>query len=447
MNLVAKRFHDPRITASGEDVPGQLTESLRGVLMDRVHEHYLKAVSRFPMKDLQTRHHRGLLKAGFCFGPFDPVSNIIVNTVWYDTAFLPSKEFGVDVICTLRHVESRSVNGLIAFVRSCSPAISEHKAMVYLLKSNLDACKAVRMAKSGECDVADCDDNGYKAAAKAASHPNPEAYCEFVMQSLASVRSTVRSLLRASHMLSPGEILRLSALLSFSSAEALEPTIQLTKDALKRITNYNEDFLTQQSFVHGKVEVALRSYEQYKGCHYDLGVICGVNDCVGKETGIFDTKFQYTHANFWASQDKGTATLFFSEFSNDEDSNYEPICYPVSGLSTQEVRCCYCEYQGVRIVHPIEKCWERASGFERIACGEHNFTNAEIVSRAKLIDNQVMGIFVKDYIYLDPTHDAKLIQAVNRAESVMNLDLDAEMRRIKSVAAAGHYPQEASFLI
>ena len=200
-----------------------------------------------------------------------------------------------------------------------------------------------------------------------------------------------------------------------------------------------------------------------------------MNDCVGKETGIFDTKFQYTHANFWASQDKGTATLFFSEFSNDEDSNYEPICYPVSGLSTQgiifylriaciyknsyvyviscciffssEVRCCYCEYQGVRIVHPVEKCWEGASGFERIACGEHNFTNAEIVSRAKLIDNQVMGIFVKDYIYLDPTHDAKLIQAVNRAESVMNLDLDAEMRRIKSVAAAGHYPQEASFLI
>ena len=31
-------------------------------------------------------------------------------------------------------------------------------------------------------DVADSDDNGYKAAAKAASHPNPEAYCEFVMQ-------------------------------------------------------------------------------------------------------------------------------------------------------------------------------------------------------------------------------------------------------------------------
>lgn len=59
-----------------------------------------------------------------------------------------------------------------------------------------------------------------------------------------------------------------------------------------------------------------------------------MNDCVGKETGIFDTKFQYTHANFWASQDNGAASLFFAEFSNDEDSDFKPFCYPVSGLST-----------------------------------------------------------------------------------------------------------------
>ncbi|TKW37795.1 hypothetical protein SEVIR_1G072000v4 [Setaria viridis] len=438
MDLVAKRFHDPepKIAASIEDVPGELTESLRGVLMDRVHEHYLKAVSRFPMKDLQTHHHRGLLKAGYCFGPFDPVSNIIVNTVWYGTAFPPSEEFGVDMICTLRHVESRSANGLMAFVRSCSPVISERKAMVYLLKCNLDVCEAIQMAKQEGCDVSICDDNGYKAAAKAAYHPNPEAYCEFVVQSLPALRSTVRSLLRPSHMLAPSEILHLSTLLSFSSVESLEPIIHLTEDALNQITNYKQDFLTQQSFVRGKVEAALRNYEQSKGCYYDLGVICGVNDRVGKVTGIFDTKFQYTHANFWASQDNGTSTLFFAEFSNDEDSNYEPICYPVCGLPTQ-VRCCYCEYQGIRIVHPIGSWWEGVNGFEKIACGEQYFTNTEIVGRWKLIDNRV-GIFVQDYVYLDPAHDAKLIQAVNKAERVRNIDMDAEMRRRKSEPAAGH---------
>ncbi|RCV05304.1 hypothetical protein SETIT_1G072800v2 [Setaria italica] len=332
MDLVAKWFHDPEpeITASiNENVPGELTESLRKVLMDRVHEHYLKAASRFPMKDLQIHHHCGLLKAGYCFSPFDPVSNIIVNTVWYDTAFPPSEEFQEDMICTLKHVEPRSANGLMAFVRPCSPVISEHKAMVYLLKSNLDV---IRMAKREECDVSICDNKGYKATAEAAYHPNPEAYCEFVMQSLPA------------------------------------------------------------------------------GCYYDLGVICGVNDS--------------THANFWASQDNGTNTLFFAEFSNDEDSNYELICYPVCGLPTQ-VRCYYCEYQGIRIVHPIENCWEGINGFEKIACGVQYFTNTEIVSRLKLIDNH-------------PAHDAKLIQAVNKAVWVMNLDMDAEMSRIKSKPAAGH---------
>ncbi|CAL5023752.1 unnamed protein product [Urochloa decumbens] len=437
MDLVAERFRDPEpeTAASIEDVPGHLTESLRGLLMDRVKEHYLKAVSRFPMKDLQTHHHRGLVKAGFCFGPFDPVSNIIVNTVWYDTAFPASKEFEVDMICTLGHVESRSVNGLMAFVCSCSPVMSERKAMVYLLKSNLDVCKAIRMAISEGCDVLVCYDNGYKAAAKAADHPNPEAYCEFVMQSLSAVTSTVRSLLQASHMLPSSEICRLSTLLSFPRVESLEPTIQLTEDALNQITNYKEDFLTQQSFVHRKAEAALRYYEQSKGCSYDLGVICGVNDSVGKEMGIFDTKFEYTHANFWASQDDGTTTLFFAEFSNDEDSNYEPFCYPVCLLSA-EARCCYCEYQGIRIVHPIENCWEGVRGFEKIACGEQYFTNTEIVSCAMLIDNQV-GIFLQDYIYLDSAHDAKLIEDVNNAERVEKLDMDAEMRRIKSVPATG----------
>ncbi|CAO2044698.1 unnamed protein product [Urochloa humidicola] len=438
MDLVAEQFHDPEseIAASSiEDVPGHLTESLRGLLMDRAKEHYLKAVSRFPMKDLQTHLHRGLVKAGFCFGPFDPVSNIIVNTVWYDTAFPPLKEFEVDMICTLGHVESRSVNGLMAFVHSCSPVMTERKAMVYLLKSNLNVWKAIRMAISEGCDVSICDDNGYKAAAKAAYHPNPEAYCEFVMQSLSAVTSSVRSLLQASTMLPSSEILRLSALLSFPRVESLEPTIQLTEDALNQIGNYKEDFLTQQSFVRRKVEAALRKYEQSKGCCYDLGVICGVNDSVGKEMGIFYTKYEYTHANFWASQDDGTTTLFFAEFSNDEDSNYEPTCYPVCRLST-EVRCCYCEYHGIRIVHPIQNCWEGVSGFEKIASGEQYFTNTEIVSCAKLIDNRV-GIFVQDYIYLDSAHDAKLIQDVNDAERVVKLDMDAEMRRLKSVSATG----------
>lgn len=52
------------------------------------------------------------------------------------------------------------------------------------------------------------------------------------------------------------------------------------------------------------------------------------------------------------------------------------------------------------------------------------------------------GIFGQDYIYLDAAYDAKLIEDVNRSEWVSNLNLDEEMRRIKSVPVAGNSPQE-----
>ncbi|KAF8691185.1 hypothetical protein HU200_040302 [Digitaria exilis] len=308
MKLVRNRFHDSDVNASIENVPGQLTVSLRSILMDRVHEHYLKAVSRFPMKDLQSRHHRGLLKAGYCFGPLDPVSNIIVNTV--------------------------------------------------------------------------C---GYKAAAKAASHPNPEAYCEFVLRSLSGVRYRVRSLLQGSHVLPASNILSLSALLSISTVEPPEPVIELTEDAMGSITKYKEEFLSQQSLVHRKVEATLRSYGQSQGCHYDLGVICGLNDCVGEETGIFNTKYQYTHANFWATQSDGTNTLFFVEFSNDEGDDYKPFCCPLSEQSTQEVRCCYCEFHGVRMVHPVEALLTMRSMLEQ---GEDGIMEASSKGKGPMHDWQ-----------------------------------------------------------
>uniref|UniRef100_A0A0A9B882 PIR2-like helical domain-containing protein n=1 Tax=Arundo donax TaxID=35708 RepID=A0A0A9B882_ARUDO len=61
------------------------------VLLERIHGFYLEAISRIPAPCLRSRHHRGLLKAGHCYGPFDTVTNIIVNTISYDTAFPHSK--------------------------------------------------------------------------------------------------------------------------------------------------------------------------------------------------------------------------------------------------------------------------------------------------------------------------------------------------------------------
>lgn len=67
-------------------------------------------------------------------------------------------------------------------------------------------------------------------------------------------------------------------------------------------------------------------------------MICVVNKYVGKKIGMTNSKKQYSHVNFWATREnEGRPTLFFAQFSNDEDSaNHYSICYPVTGLSTHD---------------------------------------------------------------------------------------------------------------
>ncbi|CAN6230472.1 unnamed protein product [Urochloa humidicola] len=216
MLLADERLRNCNSDASGEKkVPGGLTISLRAVLIDRIHARYLKAISRLPTQDVRVRYHRGLVKAGYCYGPLDPVANIIVNTIWFDTAFPPLENLEVDMICTstLVRVESRSLSGLIDLLLTCIPEISEHDAMVYLLKNNMKVKKANRMARAEGCDISDWDISAYKAAATASFHPEPEAYVEFAMQTLPLVQSAIKSLLKVSDSLSPSEVLQVASLL------------------------------------------------------------------------------------------------------------------------------------------------------------------------------------------------------------------------------------------
>lgn len=134
--------------------------------------------------------------------------------------FPAQEEFEVDMICTetFIRVECCSLDGLVAFLRTCIPTISEHDAMLYLLKSNARLCKAIAMAEQEGHDTSNWDFDTYKAAADAAWHPEPDAHVEFAMESLPVVRSAVKSLLQARRTLSSNEILCLSRLLSLSKS-------------------------------------------------------------------------------------------------------------------------------------------------------------------------------------------------------------------------------------
>ncbi|KAE8778929.1 hypothetical protein D1007_48085 [Hordeum vulgare] len=100
------------------------TQTLKLLLLGKIHGLYLEALARLPRDGLPKLHNCSLIKGGYCYRPMDPVSNIILNTVWYGTSFPthPDFEFDfqVDMICTmtLMRIECCSLYGIVAFLRA-----------------------------------------------------------------------------------------------------------------------------------------------------------------------------------------------------------------------------------------------------------------------------------------------------------------------------------------
>ncbi|CAO2044702.1 unnamed protein product [Urochloa humidicola] len=422
-------------------VQPMLKESVRAILLDRIHAVYLKAITRFPIEHFRRRYQHGFLKAGYCYGPFDPLSNIIVNTVWYDTFFPAPQALELDIMCTrmLIRIESQSLDGLIKLLLCCADGLSEHDSMIYLLKSNLNLYQAIQMAEKDGYQTFFWDDAAYTVAANASSHSQREAYLHFVTEllPLPMVKSAVMKLL-STQTLSSSNILELSMLLSSSRSQpykSLEPTDELTKDALAMVSTYKEKFFSQQKFIHKKVAAALLNCEQTKE-QYELRFICTVNDSVGSKS-FRDSKYPYSHVNFLASpKDETCLTLFFAQVSNlDKDSeHHRSFCQPVSILSSSEVRCCYCEFEGTRILHPVESYSGGFMDFEKMATGSHTVTNARVISHGELIACPV-GILEEECIYFNADRDAKFIQAMNKTAWGANLNWEDEIRSFKQTGA------------
>jgi hypothetical protein len=148
--------------------PPEFLPFLRGQLLDMIPGVYLKAISMLPVHAREGHLLHSLVTAGH--GPLDPVSNIVINTIWYDVFFPLSKDITSkvgtsDILDTrsMHRVESRSIDGLVAYLYR-SPLIDEQCAMTHLCKSCLDISILDFM-----CDVA-----------LVVKHPQPAAFGEFL---------------------------------------------------------------------------------------------------------------------------------------------------------------------------------------------------------------------------------------------------------------------------
>uniref|UniRef100_A0ACD5ZDT0 Uncharacterized protein n=1 Tax=Avena sativa TaxID=4498 RepID=A0ACD5ZDT0_AVESA len=364
--------------------------SLEMVLLDKIHLLYLEAISCIPKDELCSRHHRGLLKAGHCYGPSDPVTNIILNTIWYDTMFPPKQHFEVAMICTksLARIEFLSLRGLVAYICVRFPAFSVYEAMRLLLICNARLDSVIEMAKKeghGE-DILFSESVAYDAASRAAHHPSPAALVEFA--------TTVM----------PQKVQKLSS------------------RATKIISANRDEFKACQHTIVKMVEAALHRYAEQQGQEYELHVICGVNSTIPEYGVIYGKPF--SHMNIWVRR-RGSRNddtdqvpiLFFIQcsYSDKDMQQTDFLCCPIFDLSKDAGRCYHCEYHGIKIIHPSsESYFGHCKDFEDMARGESSMNIQRLVGhgqRSTLFDGTLE---YEDSVYFDPVWDVDFSKFINQ---------------------------------
>uniref|UniRef100_A0ACD5V0X4 Uncharacterized protein n=1 Tax=Avena sativa TaxID=4498 RepID=A0ACD5V0X4_AVESA len=392
-------------------------------LLDTVHSFYVDALGMLPSHALRDRHLvRSILAAGHCYGPcLDPVSNIILNSIWYHTVFpLPedvSDQIGAADILdarSLTRVESRSLDGLVAFV-CYTHSISEPQAVVLLCEHRFNLSHIFHVGDPEKMfpDLA--------AAALLAKHPQPAAFGDFLTSLVPAAKlDRLRSLLTVKdlrYVLSDDTLEQLKNMVTNQTARgAAAPSVTVLPDplgqsALETLSARRKTIKTQQEYVRTKLEKLLLEYSRDKGHYYELGIVCGV---VTKRLGSYSTCY---HINFLASRDvpndsNRSQELFFAEFWSIVDSQVEhstnvPFCCPVVDFfDALSIRCSVCDRTSCKIAHP--------------SCDEHVYFTGNIGYGFPVHykwGSDLGGMLESDFIYLGSETDDEFAKILSEESS------------------------------
>ncbi|CAL5044395.1 unnamed protein product [Urochloa decumbens] len=347
--------------------------TMKRLLLSMIHGFYLKALGALPKEELTDWCHRGLLLGGHCYGPLDPVSNIIVNTIWYEQTAPGISTLKLSMISTdcLWRIAARSLYGLVSFLRSRYPNLTPDQALQRLLEARAQLSFAdplllqtertitSRMLRKEVGHTKPCATlaQAYVSAATAAFHPSPLLQKDFL-----GTPDSVRNLVVISEMLSvhDGQPIPkkkfecLSILLKCPSSVGMSPLLRQGLEHTRRVSrrDYIYASLTKHKFwdqherVSSMVTAVLDKYNETVP-KYSFHVICGVNELVDREFCLdpircYDPStpctYHYSHINFLATREgSSSATLFFAECSNHGAS--KSWCVPVplqpdAGIST-----------------------------------------------------------------------------------------------------------------
>ncbi|XP_037425232.1 uncharacterized protein LOC119290701 isoform X2 [Triticum dicoccoides] len=272
--------------------------ALRLMLLNLIRTYYVEALSRLPSIRLWSKHARGVLVAGHCYGPLSPVDNILINAIWYDAAF-PRRSaadfhFGdvleISTKCMAR-IAHRSLEGLIACLLHLYPSLSRDDALWHLHLSRADLSHASASASgsgsgSDSVSVSMPTQAAFLRAAEAAHHPMPRAMALFASSVLPKVEHDVRMLLCINQALSVLDLDRLSAMLVPSPlpGDLYPPPPLVTSWVSAIIKSRIEGCKYSQETSRQLVETALHKYaQQTGGCRACTLEYMKINHPINKE--------------------------------------------------------------------------------------------------------------------------------------------------------------------
>ncbi|KAK1663628.1 hypothetical protein QYE76_051787 [Lolium multiflorum] len=193
----------------------------------------------------------------------DPWRNIILNTIWYGTVFPLEEEFEADAILSssLIRIACRSLYGIVAFINTHFDNLSDLDVLWYLLLGNANLGRAVIILQQEGHTLIGDRRKAYKAAAKAAWHPIPDAQVEFAVSTVLPKEQSL--LLQVDGTLSSGDVELISQFLSVqpsASVGSLKPVPALSKRASRMLSGMKEELEYEERSIHRKVKAALKKY-------------------------------------------------------------------------------------------------------------------------------------------------------------------------------------------
>uniref|UniRef100_A0A0D9WL52 Uncharacterized protein n=1 Tax=Leersia perrieri TaxID=77586 RepID=A0A0D9WL52_9ORYZ len=363
--------------------------AMKQMLLQTIYGFYLEAMARLPTHELQNNYHRSLLMGGYCYGPLDPVSNIIVNTIWYKQRLFssPSERFSVQMIsdALLWRIAARSMYGLVSFLCTRYHHLSPDQAIQCLLVAranlqladpNLDTMTNLPKGKMsfGHC-VEFCKKKrpftsavvAYAAAATAAFHPDTAAQQEFLgsESEMAKLQVALEVLQGSCPTLSSDDIAYLSGIFSRSPSAGQHEEEELVPVSIHHyriMSRCCSVFWGRHERALIKVRAALDNYNEDKVSKYSLHVICGVNELVsGPQFSKDGTMRSYNLKKRCSSllnlKKRCSSLLNLKKRCSSLLNDTIAWCIPVGPPRPQaeHARCIYCEREGTRIVHPAVK--------------------------------------------------------------------------------------------